>query len=105
MRLTTALAWAGALFAASSANAREYVNTVDAGLRVRPGWESPAYGVVPACAPFYIDRCAGAWCRVRVSGYPGYLPSALIASATLPFEFGCRFDHFGEERGFSGAYR
>jgi uncharacterized protein YraI len=80
MRFKTVPAWAGALLAASSVNAlaRTYVTWADADLRVRPGVESPAYGVVPAYAPIYVDRCVRAWCRIRVSGFPGYVPRALI---------------------------
>jgi len=72
----------------SSAFAFTYFTWADADLRVRPGFESPGYGVVPARAPIYVDRCVGGWCRVRAGGYPGYVPRALIIFAASPLEGG-----------------
>jgi SH3-like domain-containing protein len=80
MRFKTVAAWISGLLLASSTHALAvtYVTVIDADLRVRPGWESPPYGLAPANAPIYVDRCVGAWCRVRAGGYPGYVPRALI---------------------------
>ena len=80
MRFRTVPVFAVAVLALSSVNAmaRTYVTWADVGLRVRPGIEAPPYGVVPAYAPIYVDRCVGAWCRIRAGGYPGYVPRALI---------------------------